>query len=114
MAKSATTWEGRRAMTDNSSTSPEAYTAGARQLLEQDLAAEATIFFGLAGDDAGLGEIIDRAVSEGNFFVFQSAASRLKNSKVTRERVQDLIAAAEKNGRALYAAKAAEYLKNNF
>jgi len=115
MAKSAALWEGRRAMTDNPATSPEAYKAAARQLLELDQLSEASVFFALAGDDEGLSDIINKAAAEGNFFIFQGAAARLKNPKaVRRTQAETLLAAAEKNGRALDSEKAAAYLKDNF
>lgn len=113
MARSAATWEGRRALTDNPSTSPDSHRAAARQLMGLGLLSEAALFFARAGDDEGLMEIIDQAVAEGNFFVFQTAAARLKNREVGRDQVQSLIAAAEKNGRGLYAEKAAAWLSEN-
>lgn len=111
MAKSAETWEGRRSLTDNPNTSPEVSRNAARTLMEMNLLSEAAVFFALAGDNDGLREIIDRAVGEGDFFVFQQAASRL-GEKISRDKVRALIAAAEKNGRALYAEKASEYIQN--
>ena len=111
MAKSADSWEGRRALTDNPNTSPEVSRNSARALMDLNLLSEAAIFFSLAGDKDGLREIIDLAVEEGNFFVFQQAASRL-GEEIDREKVRALIAAAEKNGRALYAEKASEYIQN--
>lgn len=113
MAKSAATWEARRAMTDNPSTSPDSYLAAARQLMDLGLWSEAAVFFARAEDDQGLLEIIDLAAAEGNFFVFQAAASRLKEREVDQAKVRDLIAAAEKNGRGLYAEKAAAWLNEN-
>lgn len=113
MAKSAATWEGRRALTDNSSTSQDSYRSGGRQLMDMDLLSEAALFFARAEDDEGLMAIIDQAVTEGNFFVFQAAASRLKNREAGPDQVQSLIRAAEKNGRLLYAEKAAAWLSEN-
>lgn len=113
MAKSAATWEGRRAMTDSSSTSPDTYRSAARQLMELGLLSEAALFFARAEDDEGLMEIIDQAVAEGNFFIFQTAASRLKNREAGRDQVQSLVAAAEKNGRTLYSEKATAWLNEN-
>ena len=115
MAKSAAAWEGRRALTDNPATSPETFKAAARKLMELDQLSEASIFFALAKDEDGLHEIINKAAEEGNFFVFQGAAARLADPKtISRDQVSTLKAAAEKNGRALYAEKAAAYLEDNF
>jgi len=111
MVKSADTWEGRRALTDNPNTSPEVSRGAARALMEMNLPSEAAVFFALAGDKEGLRAIIDQAVEEGDYFVFQQAASRL-GEEIDREKVRALIASAEKNGRGLYAEKAAEYLQN--
>lgn len=113
MAKSAATWEGRRALTDNPSTSRDTYLSAGRQLMEMGLLSEAALFFARAEDDEGLMAIIDQAVAEGDFFVFQAAATRLKNREAGRDRVQSLMAAAEKNGRVLYAEKAAAWLNEN-
>ena len=110
MAKSADTWEGRRALTDNPNTSPEVNRGAARALMEMNLPSEAALFFARAEDKDGLREVINRAVEEGNFFVFQQAASRL-GEEIDREKVRALIASAEKNGRGLYAEKASEYLQ---
>lgn len=113
MVKSAATWEGRRALTDNPATSPETYQTAARQMLALDLPSEAAVFFALAGDEEGLGEVLDRAAAEGNFFIFQAAASRRRDKTIDRQLVQTLAAAAEKNGRALDGARAAAWLKEN-
>jgi hypothetical protein len=113
MAKSAATWEGRRALTDNPSTSQDNYRSAARQLMDMGLLSEAALFFARAEDDEGLMAIIEQAMAEGNFFVFQAAASRLKNREVGRDQVQSLLAAAEKNGRLLYAEKATAWLNEN-
>jgi len=113
MAKSSATWEGRRALTDNPNLAPETAGAAAELLMEQGLLSEAAIFYDRAGDDEGLLEIIKKATEEGNFFVFQGAASRLKGAKPDKALVQELKGQAEKSGKALYAAKAAEFLENN-
>lgn len=110
MAMSADTWEARRSLTDNPSTSPDTYRSAARQLIEMGLLSEAAVFFAKAEDDEGLMEIIDLAVSEGNFFIFQTAAALLQNREVGSDQVQALIEAATKNGRGLYAQKAADWL----
>ncbi|MDR2947332.1 MAG: hypothetical protein LBV79_11390 [Candidatus Adiutrix sp.] len=111
MAKSAETWEGRRALTDNPNTGQETALGAARTLMSLDSLSEAAIFFALAGAQDGLREVMNRAVEEGNFFVFQQAATRL-GEKGERAQLRSLIDAAERNGRGLYAAKAAEYLEN--
>ncbi len=111
MAKSAETWEGRRALTDNPNPGREANLGAARTLMSMNLPSEAALFFSRAGDEEGLREIMDRAVEEGNFFVFREAASRLAGP-VDRRQLRNLIEAAEKNGRGLYAEQAAEYLQN--
>lgn len=113
MAKSAATWEGRRALTDSPSTSQDNHRSAARQLMEMGLLAEAALFFARAEDDEGLMEIIGQAVAEGNFFLFQTAASRLKHREAGRDQVQALLTAAENNGRGLYAEKAAAWLNEN-
>jgi len=110
MAISAATWETRRALTDNPTTSPDTYRSGGRQLMEMGLLSEAAIFFAKAEDDDGLMEIISQAVSEGNFFIFQTAAAHLKNREAGPDLVQALIEAATKNGRGLYAQKAIDWL----
>ncbi len=88
MAKSATTWEGRRALTDNPATSPATYGNAAGELLKLDQLAEAAVFFGLAGDDQNLNMLIDRAVEDGNFFLFKEAYSRLKDKFPPRDRLR--------------------------
>lgn len=110
MAISADTWEARRSLTDNPSTSPDTYRSAARQLVEMGLLPEAATFFAKAEDDEGLMEIINLAVSEGNFFVFQTAAALLRNREAGPDQVQLLIEAATKNGHGLYAQKAAAWL----
>lgn len=111
MAKSAAEWEGRRALTDNPTTSPQSYQSAARALIELDQLCEAAVMFGRAADDDGLMEIIEKAVEEGNFFLFQAAASRLKEQKPGRDRLEALIGSAEKTGQAMYADKAKKYLE---
>jgi len=111
MANSAADWEGRRALTDNPNTSPQSYQNAARTLMELDQLCEAAVMFGRAADDDGLMEVIDKAVEEGNFFLFQAAASRLKGKKPVQEQLRSLIASAEKTGQALYAEKAKEHLE---
>ncbi|MDR1045752.1 MAG: hypothetical protein LBP33_11660 [Candidatus Adiutrix sp.] len=114
MAKTADTWEGRRALTDNPALAPEIFQNAGRTLMDMDLPSEAALFCGLAGDEAGLKEIVRKAVKEGNFFVFQVAASRLKAGRPARAELEALIAAAEKSGKKLYAGKAAAYLEENY
>ena len=114
MAKSADTWEGRRALTDNPNLASEVFQNAARTLMEMDLPSEAALFFSRAEDEEGLREIIKKAAEEGNFFIFQAAASRLKEGRPSREELEALIAAAEKGGKALYAEKASAYLKDNY
>ncbi len=114
MAKNSATWEGRRALTDNSSTNAATFKGVAQNLIQLDQLAEAAVFGGLAQDDDVLGEIIDKAVAEGNFFIFNSAAGRLQGKSVSREQVQNLIAAAEKHGAYLYVEQAREYLAKKF
>ena len=111
MAKNAAQWEGRRALTDNPATSAPTYQSAALTLMELDQLCEASVMCGRAEDDDGLMKIIDTAVEEGNFFLFQAAASRLKEQKPDRSRVQALISAAEKGGKLLYAEKAQKYLE---
>lgn len=112
MAKSAATWEGRRALTDNPETSPEVSSRAAEELMKMGLLSEAAVFFGLAGNEEGLMTIIDQAVEEGNFFVFKQAVSRLKEKKFDDEKVRTLASVAEKQGKALYAEQAMNYLEN--
>ncbi len=118
MAKSATTWEGRRALTDDPNTGAGTLKQAARELMDKNFLADAATFFALAaekGDQeaaAALGEIAARAVEEGDFFLFQAAAAKLSPAPGRREQVETLLLAAEKNGKALYAARAAQYLEN--
>lgn len=114
MAKTADTWEGRRALTDNPNLAPEVFQNAGLALMELDLPSEASIFFGLAENEAGLQAVIKKAVEEGNFFVFQAAASRLKEGRPAREELEALVTSAEKSGKTLYAEKAAAYLKENY
>lgn len=109
MGKSITTWEGRRALTDNPAAGPEVYKAAGRELLELNQLAESAVLGGRGQDEETLNRIIDRAVDEGNFFVFKEAAARLKDA-VSPHRVRDLKAAAERQGRFLYAEQAAAWL----
>ncbi len=113
MAKSSATWEGRRALTDNSNLGPETANAAAEELMRLDYLAEAAIFYDRAENDQGLMEVIKKAVEEGNFFVFQNAAARLRGARPDRAWAADLLARAEKTGKTLYAALAKEYLENN-
>lgn len=114
MANSPATWEGRRALTDSPQTSPETYRAAARRLMELDQLSEAAVFFGLAGDEDGLREIISLAAGEGNFFLFRQAAGYLRQGAVDRGQALDLKTAAENHGRILYAQQAAAYLEEHF
>ena len=114
MVKSADTWEGRRALTDNPNLAPEVFQNAAHTLMDLDLPSEAALFFSRAGDEAGLREIIKKAALEGNFFIFQAAAARLKEGPPARQELSTLIAAAEKSGKALYAEKAAAWLEENY
>ncbi|MDR2724520.1 MAG: hypothetical protein LBC90_00325 [Candidatus Adiutrix sp.] len=100
----ATIWEGRRALTDDPATSPETFRRAGRELLELDQLAEALELLGRAGDEEGLRLILERAVAEGHFFLYQAAAARLGD--VWRPDLERLAAAAEKNGQLIYAAQA--------
>lgn len=110
MAKNAAQWEGRRALTDNPATPASTYQKAALTLMELDQFCEAAAMCGRAQDNGALMAIIDKAVEEGNFFLFQAAASQLKDQKADRSRVMALISAAEKSGKLLYAEKAKKYL----
>jgi len=103
MSKSAA-WEGRRALTDNPATSPEAFRLAGRELLETGQLAEALELLARAGDEEGLRLIRDRAVAEGHFFLYQGAAAKLGGFQ--RADLERLAATAEKNGQAFYAAQA--------
>jgi hypothetical protein len=94
MGKPVTTWEGRRALTDNPAAGPAAYRNAGRALLELDQLAEAAVLCGRGQDDESLSRITDRAVEEGNFFLFKEAAARLPDG-VSPRRVRDLQEAAE-------------------
>lgn len=111
MAKSATTWEGRRALTDNPATRPATYQSAAEELVKLGQLAEAAVFFGLAGDDQSLNTIIDQAVEEGNLFLFKEAFSRLHDTFPPRDRLRALKEAAERNGRFRYAEQTAAWLE---
>jgi hypothetical protein len=104
----AVTWEGRRALTDNPATSPETFRRVGRELLELDQLAEAVEFLGRAGDEEGLRLILERAVAEGQFFLYQGAAAKLGG--LAKADLEKLAQAAEKNGQALYAAQARAFL----
>lgn len=112
MAKSSATWEGRRALTDNPNTEAGAYKAAARELLEKNLLADAATFFAKADDKDSLRLIAARAVSEGDFFLFQAAAAHLDEDDISRAQLMELRANAEKGGKLLYAARAAKALEN--
>jgi len=66
--------------------------------------AESLEFLGRAGDEDGLRLILERAVAEGHFFLYQGAAAKLGAFQPAD--LEKLAAAAEKNGQALYAAQA--------
>ena len=100
----AVAWEGRRALTDNPAAKPETFRQAGRELLEMDQLAEALELLARAGDEEGLGLIRDRAVAEGHFFLYQAAAAKL--GALQPADLENLAAAAEKNGQALYAAQA--------
>ena len=106
MAKDAAQWEGRRALTDNPGTAPLTYQKAGRSLMELDQLCEAAVMCGRAADNEGLMQIIDPAVVEGNFFLFQAAVSRLKDQRPDKSRLKSLISSAEKNGKLLYAEQA--------
>ena len=110
MGKNAAQWEGRRALTDNSGTTSQTYRSAGRSLMEMDQLCEATIMCGRAEDDEGLMQIIEQAVEEGNFFLYQAAASRITGQKPDKSLLQALISSAEKNGKLLYAEKAQKYM----
>jgi hypothetical protein len=101
-------WEGRRALTDDPATTPETFRRAGRTLLELDQLAEALELLARAGDEEGLRLILERAVAEGHFFLYQGAAAKLGG--VQRADLERLAAAAEKNGQALYAAQARAHL----
>ena len=100
----AVTWEGRRALIDNPSASPEAFRLAGRELLELDQLAEALELLGRAGDEEGLAAILERAAAEGHFFLFQAAAAKLGGP--WRSHLEKLADMAEKNGQTLYAEQA--------
>lgn len=112
MAKSAMTWEGRRALTDSPNTGAGAYSQAARELMDKNLLADAATFFARAKDLDGLREIAGKAVEEGDFFLFQAAASNLNEDDISSAQLMELRANAEKCGKALYAARAAKALEN--
>ena len=101
---SVAAWENRRALTDNPATSPEAFQRAGRELLELNQLAEALELLGRADDEEGLRLILERAVTEGHYFIYQGAAAKLGN--IWRPDLESLAAAAEKNGQALYADQA--------
>ena len=100
----AAIWEGRRALTDDPATSPETFRRAGRELLELDQLAEALELLGRAGDEEGLRLILERALAEGHYFLYQGAAAKLRAA--SRTDLERLAATAEKNGQALYAAQA--------
>ena len=100
----AVTWESRRALTDNPAAGPDTFRRAGRELLELDQLAEALELLSRAGDKEGLGIILERAVAEGHFFLYQDAASKLGGP--ARADLEKLADAAEKNGQTLYAAQA--------
>jgi hypothetical protein len=120
----AAAWESRRALTDNPATSPETFRRVGRELLGLGQLAEALEFLGRAGDEEGLGLILEQAVAEGHFFIYPGAAAKLGAFKGPEKNpgpekngpplpdgflkadLEKLAAAAEKNGQALYAAQA--------
>jgi len=104
----AVAWESRRALTDNPATSPDTFRRVGRELLELGQLAEALEFLGRAGDEDGLRFILERAVVEGHFFIYQGAAAKLGGFQ--RTDLEILAAAAEKNGLTLYAAQARDVL----
>jgi hypothetical protein len=108
MPPNATTWEGRRALTDSPATSPETFRLAGRELLDLNQPAEAVDFFARAGDEEGLRAVLARAVEEGHFFLFLAAAAKLPPPPPAE--VRELLENAEKNGLTLYAAKARDYL----
>ena len=110
MSPSPVTWEGRRALTDNPSTSPETFRRTGRELLSLDQLAEAIDFFARAGDVEGLRAALDRAIEEGHFFLFQAAIACLPGRPPERSGARRLLENAERRGLALYADKAREYL----
>ena len=113
MSKNNNTWEGRRALTDNSSKNPALLTAAARDLMGLSQLSEAVALGAKAQDDTLLKEIIDLASAEGNFFLFNSAFNNLKEKTVERGLIQTLKEVAEKNGKGLYAEQAAAWLEAN-
>ena len=113
MSKKYNTWEGRRALTDNSSKNPEILTEAARELMGINYLFEAAALGAKAGNDALLKEIIELASAEGNFFIFNAAFSNLKDQTVDRGLIQTLKEVAEKNGKGLYAEQAVAWLEAN-
>ncbi len=117
MAKSAMTWEGRRALTDNPNTTPAAFKQAARELMEKNLLADAATFFALAADKGDeeaknmLGEIAAGAAEEGDFFLFQAALASLGPDFPVSEHAETLFTAAEKNGKAMYAERVAQFIE---
>jgi hypothetical protein len=105
----AAIWEGRRALTDDPATSPETFRRAGRELLELNQLAEALELLGRAGDEEGLRLILERAVAEGHYFLYQGAAAKLGDiwrPETHRPDLERLADAAKKNGQALYAARA--------
>lgn len=113
MPKSASTWEGRRALTDNPNTGSVSYRKAAHELMENNALSDSAVFFTLADDQEGLREILDLAVRDGNFFIFQAVAGRLKE-KPAKAKAEALASAAEKNGQIIYAEKAGQYIAENY
>ena len=113
MPKSASTWEGRRALTDNPNTGADVYRKAARELMDNNALSDAVVFFTLADDQEGLVEILDLAARDGNYFIFQAVAAKLKE-KPAKAKAEALASAAEKNGQILYAEKANQYIAENY
>lgn len=113
MAKHATTWEGRRALTDSPATTPETYKKGARELMAQGNLAEAAAFFALAKDEEGLAEIADKAVGEGDFFLFQVSGLKLGPGYPAKEKLAALGEAAKAQGKGISAFRAAKYIEEH-
>jgi hypothetical protein len=113
MPENAAAWESRRALTDNPATSPETCQRIGRELLGLDLCSEATEFFARGGDDQSLREIMNRAIEDGDFFVYRGALARLADKTPAHDDIIKLRDNAEKRGKILYAAKAAAWSEEN-
>jgi hypothetical protein len=103
-------WKGRRALIEAKKSIPrEGLLSAGNDLLEKGLCTEALDFFKKAGSPEDIARISDKALEEGDYFLF-SLSEQLLGKEPNPSRLARLAENAKARGLSLYEAKALERL----